>query len=62
MEKRGSKTVLKNYRAIIDTVKNSGIMRKQWDNYRKDFEYAADIAFEDVCDTVVKWMDDMLDV
>ena len=26
-------------------------------HYQKDFEYATDIAFEDVCDTVVQLMD-----
>ncbi len=37
VEKRGSKTVVKNYRRIIDTVRNSEIMQKQWDNYKKRF-------------------------
>ena len=59
-EKRGSKRILEDYHKIMDTVKNSEIMRKQWDNYRKDFEYASDIAFGDVCDVVVKLMDDLL--
>ena len=60
-EKRGSKAVVKDYRKIMDTVKNSEIMQKQWDNYQKDFEYAANIVFVDVCDTVVKLMDDLMD-
>jgi len=61
-EKRGSKTVIKNYRNIIDTVRNSEIMRRQWNNYQKDFEYATDIAFEDVCDAVVRLMDLLMDI
>ena len=48
-------------RKIMDTVKNSEIMQKQWDNYCKDFEYASDIVFGDVCDVVVKLMDNLLD-
>lgn len=60
VEKRGSQKVLKDYHKIMDTVKNSEIMQKQWDNYRKDFEYASDIAFGDVCDAVVKLMDNLL--
>ncbi len=58
-EKRGSKAVIKDYRRIMDTVKNSGVMQKQWNNYQKDFEYAADIAFEDVCDVVVQLVDEI---
>ncbi len=59
-EKRGSKAVVKDYRRIMDTVRNSEIMQKQWDNYQKDFEYAADIAFEDVCDAVEQLMNSIM--
>ncbi len=59
VEKRGSKAVVQDYRRIMDTVRNSEIMQKQWDNYQKDFEYALGITFEDICDTVVGLMDEM---
>lgn len=58
-EKRGSTAVLKEYRSIMDTVKNSDTMQKQWKNYQKDFEYAEDISLEDTCDTVVNLMEEM---
>ncbi len=58
-EKRGSTEVIKDYRKIMDTVKHSEVMQKQWNNYQKDFEYAADVVFEDVCDVVVQLMDDL---
>ena len=61
-EKRGSTVVVKDYRKIMDTVRRSEVMQKQWDNYQKDFEYAMDIAFEDACDTVVKLMDSLIDI
>lgn len=61
VEKRGSKKVLKGYRKIMDVVKNSEIIQKQWDNYRKDFEYAADIAFVNVCNTIVQLMDNLME-
>ncbi len=61
-DKRGSKAVVKDYRKIMDTVRNSEIMQKQWDNYQKDFEYATDIAFVDACDAVVKLMDNLIDI
>ncbi len=56
-EKRGSLAVVKDYRRIMDTVKSSEVMQRQWENYQKDFEYAVDIAFEDACDVVVQLMD-----
>lgn len=56
-QKRGSSAIVKDYRRIINTVRNSEIMHKQWNNYQKDFEYATEITFEDACDTVVKLMD-----
>ncbi len=59
-DKRGSKAVVKDYRKIMDAVRNSEIMQKQWDNYQKNFEYATDIAFVDVCDAVVKLMDNLI--
>ena len=61
VEKRGSKMVLKDYRKIMDVVRNSEIMQKQWDTYRKDFEYAADIAFMDVCNTIAQLMDNLME-
>lgn len=62
VDKRGSRAVVKDYCKIMDIVRNSEIMQKQWDNYQKDFEYATDIAFVDTCDTVVKLMDLLIDV
>lgn len=60
-EKRGSSIVVKDYRRIVNAVKNSEVMQQQWNNYQKDFDYAADIAFKDVCDAVVKLMSDLTD-
>ena len=60
-KKRGSSEVVKDYRKIMDTVRNSGIMQKQWDNYQKDFEYATDIAFVDACDAVVQLVDSIIE-
>ena len=59
-ERRGSSAVIKEYRNIMDTVKNSQIMQKQWKNYQKDFEYATDISFEDACNVIVELMDKLI--
>ena len=56
-KKRGTTEVIKEYRKIVNTVRNSEVMLRQWENYRKDFEYADGIAFEETCDAVVGLMD-----
>lgn len=56
-KKRGSSEILKDYKNIIDVVRNSNVMIKQWKTYQKDFEYATDISFDEVCDVVVQMMD-----
>ena len=56
-EKRGSAEVVKRYREIMQAVKNSDVMIRQWNDYRKDFNYAAEIEFGQTCDAVVAVMD-----
>ena len=36
------------------------IIKKQWNNYKKDFEYETDINFRDVCGTVLNLMDSLM--
>ena len=55
-KKRGSTEVLYNYVNIIDTVKNSDVMINRWKIYQKDFEYASNVSFDDVCDSVIEMM------
>lgn len=61
-EKRGSSVVVKDYRRIMDTVKRNEVMQRPWNNYQKDFEYALDILFEDTCDTIVKLLDNLMEI
>ena len=56
-EKRGSAEIVMHYQEIMQAVKKSDIMRRQWDNYRKDFDYAASIQFDETCDSVIAIMD-----
>ena len=56
-EKRGTTELMKKYHEIMQVVKNSDVMKRQWNNYRKDFNYATGIEFEDTCDAVVTLMD-----
>ena len=32
-------------------------MNRQWDSYRRDFDYANDIDFSETCNAVVRLMD-----
>lgn len=58
-EKRGSSAVIRDYNKIMDTVRSSKIMQMQWENYQKNFEYAMGIRFEDVCNTVLRLMNQL---
>lgn len=44
---RNSTEIIKNYKEIISIIQGSDIMQKYWKDYQKDFEYAADIDFND---------------
>ena len=59
-EKRGSIEVIKQYRQIMQVVRNSPVINRQWDDYRKDFDYAAGSRFEETCDTVIAIMDKVI--
>lgn len=58
-EKRNTIDVVRGYSSIMAVVKSSEIMQQRWLNYQKDFEYAADITFEDTCDTVTQIMSEL---
>jgi hypothetical protein len=55
-QRRGSARILEQYRDIMQMVKSSEVMQKQWKNYQKDFAYADSITFDEACDAVVKLM------
>lgn len=56
-EKRNSTGIIKRYKEIIAAIMNSGSMQQRWLNYQKDFDYANDISFSDVCNAVEEIMD-----
>lgn len=55
--KRGSSSVLTNYKPILETIQNSEIMQNHWRRYQNDFEYARDISFDETCISVSLLMD-----
>ncbi len=58
--KRGSIDVIRNYRKIMHVVKDSSVMRQQWEKYKQDFSYVKDIEFDETCDVVVALLDEIL--
>ena len=56
-EKRGTSDLISHYREIMQIVRNSEIMIGRWNDYRKDFDYAAGIGFDETCDSIVAIMD-----
>jgi len=58
-KKRGSTDIVKQYRQIMEVVRSSEAMIRQWDNYRKNFDYADNIEFSETCNAVVRLMDSL---
>lgn len=56
-QKRGSTEIIRHYREIIQVVMGSTAMNTRWNDYRKDYEYAAGIEFDAACSTVIAIMD-----
>ena len=44
----------------MQVVRNSPAMNRQWGDYRKDYDYAAGIEFEETCDAVIAIMDKVI--
>ena len=53
VRKRGSQSVLAEYRDIVRTIRENPQMRGFWEKYQKDFDYAKDISFDDTCNSVL---------
>ena len=51
-DKRNSTEIMERYEEIITVIENSNVMQKRWADYQKDFDYAEDIRFEDVCGAI----------
>lgn len=56
-EKRGSLHILSEYEKIITNIRKSGTLQGFWRKYQKDFNYADDIGFDDVCDCISEIME-----
>lgn len=52
-KKRKTVHIIKNYKSIIENIRDSSVMKQRWKSYQKDFDYAKNINFEDTCDSVL---------
>ena len=56
-EKRGSGKILTQYPEIMQEIWDSDTLRRQWNKYSREYDYAKDISFDDTCNTIQKIMD-----
>lgn len=55
-EKRGSAKILTQYPEIMQEIRESDILRKQWNKYSMEYDYAKDISFDDTCNAIYSIM------
>lgn len=56
-EQRGTSTVIQRYDEIMATVEKSETMKKHWVDYQAQFDYARDIQYADLCQTIKEILD-----
>ena len=56
-QKRGSGVILTDYAEIMKDIRQSEALRRLWDKYRREYDYAKDITFDDTCETIKTIMD-----
>ena len=56
-QKRGSGVILTDYAEIMKDIRQSDALRRLWDKYRREYDYAKDITFDDTCETIKTIMD-----
>ena len=58
--KRGSQMILTQYKEILEEIRKSPQLLNQWERYRRQYEYAKEVSFEDTCDTLQKLVTDIM--
>ena len=49
--------ILTDYPEIMKEIRESDTLRKLWEKYSRENEYAKDISFDDTCNTIQTIMD-----
>ena len=55
--KRGSHYIMEKYQDILSEIRTGRQLQDLWKKYQKNFEYAKDISFKDICDTIQNIME-----
>ncbi len=58
--KRRSLDVLSRYKTAMNEIKNSSRLLDFWQRYQRDFSYADDISYEDICRTIEEILDKVM--
>lgn len=58
--KRGSQDVLPRHKTIMEQIKNSPRLMDFWRRYQREFSYADDISYEDICRTISEILDSVV--
>jgi predicted nucleotidyltransferase component of viral defense system len=58
--KRYSLDVLSRRKTVMDEIKNSSRLMDFWQRYQRDFTYADDISYDDICRTIEEILDKVL--
>ena len=51
-EKRGSAKILTQYQEIMREIRDSDTLRRQWNKYSREYDYAKDVSFDDTCNAI----------
>ena len=60
-QKRGSSVILKDYGDILKEIRESATLRKFWEKYCNEYDYAKGISFDDACNTIQKIMETIME-
>ena len=58
-EKRGSAKILTQYPEIMQEIRDSDTLRRQWNKYSREYDYAKDISFDDTFNAIQKIMEEI---
>lgn len=51
---------MQNFMDIIEEIRASHQMQSLWKKYQNNFDYASDISFEEVCNTIQSIMSEVM--
>ncbi len=59
-QKRGSSRIMEQYPEIIKEIRESDQLRKLWNKYTCEYDYAKGISFDDTCNTLQQILDTIM--